>query len=235
MLAVPAARTNIAVLAYKARRARGVNIVAAHGYSSSKHSLDFLCGFLASHGYDVYSLDFPGHKLGASGGRLDSADDLLDTMCAVVNYASRQNTAPVYVMGHSMGAMTALRVAAAEPQIAGVIAIATGYGRPSALTALAGKASTDFRSSYVEGLTLQELVADSDTVLDAALTQLAGRPKLFIAAQRDMMVNTASVRELFDRAPEPKSFEIIESDHTYAAEHSRSAVLQWLNNLHPRE
>ncbi len=64
--------TSIAVLEYEPRRARGVTIVAGHGYSSSKQNLDGLCAFLASHGFGVYSLDFPGHKLGASGGRLDS-------------------------------------------------------------------------------------------------------------------------------------------------------------------
>ncbi|MDP9017909.1 MAG: lysophospholipase [Candidatus Eremiobacteraeota bacterium] len=222
------------MLAYQARRPRGVSLVAGHGYSSSKHNLDFLCGFLASHGFDVFSLDFPGHKLGASGGSLDASTDLVEAMQAVAQFARTQQDAPVYAMGHSMGAMTALRVAATDSLIAGVIAIATGYGRPSALTALAGKASTDFRSSYVDGLSLPELLEDSDRSLDAALPALAGRPKLFIAAQADMMVNLASVRELYDRAPEPKSLEIIQSDHTYAAENSRSAVLQWLNALHPR-
>ena len=64
-------------MAYEARRPRGVTIVAGHGYSSSKQNLDSLCAFLASHGFAVYSLDFPGHKLGASGGRLRSLDDLL--------------------------------------------------------------------------------------------------------------------------------------------------------------
>jgi hypothetical protein len=46
------------------------------------------------------------------------------------------------------------------------------------------------------------------------------------------MVSPRSVRELFDRAPEPKTLETIESDHTYAAEHSRAAVLQWLDARH---
>lgn len=226
-------RTSIAVLAYEARRPRGVTVVAGHGYSSSKHNLDFLCGFLASHGFAVYSLDFPGHKLGASGGMLGGIDDLIDAMLAVASHALA-NAQPVYSMGHSMGALTALLAAAQDPLLSGVISIATGYGRPSALEAMSGKVKTDFRSGYVDGLTLQELVAGSDARLAEALPKLAGRPQLYIAATRDAMVAPASVEELFRRAPEPKTYRTIESDHTYAADNARSDVLQWLNERHPR-
>ena len=220
---------------YEPRRPRGVTLIAGHGYSSSKHNLDFLCGFLASHGYGVYSLDFPGHKLGASGGRLRSDADLLDAMSSVARHAREHTNDTMYTMGHSMGAMTALRTAAGDPRIAGAIAIATGYGRPSALAALAGNTKSDFRSSYVVGLSLPELVMPIDSALDEALPKLAGRPVLVVAAQRDMMVSMSSVRDLYDRLSEPKTFETIDSDHTTAADNARSAVLQWLNGLHPRE
>ncbi|MFN2527949.1 MAG: alpha/beta hydrolase [Candidatus Baltobacteraceae bacterium] len=211
-----------------------MTIVAGHGYSSSKQNLDFLCGFLAGHGFDLYSLDFPGHKLGASGGRLTSDAQLVEAMGAVVEHAREHTNDTIYTMGHSMGAMTALRTAAADRKVRGTIAIATGYGRPSALAALAGMSKNDFRSSYVDGLALPDLVANADAALDAALPLLAGRPALYIAAERDMMVNQKSVRDLFDRAPEPKTFATIQSDHTTAADNARSEVLAWLSVLHPR-
>ena len=44
----------------------------------------------------------------------------------------------------------------------------------------------------------------------------------------------ASARELYDRAPEPKTFVTIDSDHTNAGERSRAAVLAWLGERHPR-
>src|SRR5260370_1705552 len=74
------ARTDIAVLSYEPRRPRNAGIVAGHGYSSSKHNLDPLCYFLASHGYAIFSLDFPGHKLGATGGVMHGVAALLDSM-----------------------------------------------------------------------------------------------------------------------------------------------------------
>ena len=234
LLRVRGARNEVAVLRYEPRRPRDVWIVAGHGYSSSKQNLDFLCYFLASHGYGVMSLDFPGHKLGASGGRLDGVDDLIDAMGSVVANMRETHAGPLYAMGHSMGAMTALFTAARDPQIAGMIAITTGFGRPSALDALREKGVTDFRAAYVDGLALPELVRGVDEMFETALPQLAGRPQLYIAADRDAMVSRASVEGLYDRAHEPKTFVTIASDHTTAAENARSEVLQWLNTLHPR-
>jgi pimeloyl-ACP methyl ester carboxylesterase len=224
----------VAVLEYEGRRPRDVWIVAGHGYSSSKHNLDFLCGFLCSHGFRVFSLDFPGHKLGASGGELRGIGDLLDAMQRVVAQVRERGGTAIYTMGHSMGAMTALFTAAADPQILGVIAIATGFGRPNALTSLQAAGVTDFRSSYVTGLPLPELMEGADERFAAALPALAGRPQLYVAATRDAMVNARSVEDLYRRAPDPKTFVTVESDHTYAAEHARAQVLQWLNERHPR-
>ena len=236
LLRVPASNNqSVAVLRYAARRPRNMSIVCGHGYSSSKHNLDFLCSFLASHGFDVYNFDFPGHKLGASGGVLRGFDDCIDAMHAVTTFAlDRDMPAALYTIGHSMGAMTALFTAAHEPRVAGTVAIATGYGRPTALDTLRAAGATDFRSSYVDGVDLQSLVEGVDRRFEDALPALAGRPLLFVAAKHDAMVNAASVRALYDRASEPKRIVTIESDHTYAGEHARGEVLQWLNELHPR-
>jgi pimeloyl-ACP methyl ester carboxylesterase len=226
-------RNRVTVLSYEPRRPRGVSLVAGHGYSSSKHNLDFLCGFLASHGFGVYSIDFPGHKLGSSGGALRGVDDCIDAMSAAVRFA-RERGEGVYAMGHSMGGMSAIFAAALDSSILGTIAIATGYGRPTSIAALRAAGATDFRSSYVVGVTLPELVEGVDERYATMLPRLAGRPSLYVAASRDAMVSETSVRELYQRAPEPKTFVSIDSDHTYAGERARTAVLEWLNRLHPR-
>lgn len=234
---IDTASHRIAYLSYAPRRARGIGIVVGHGYSSSKQNLDLLCNFLASHGFAVFSLDFPGHKLGSSNGRLRGLDDLIDAMSAVVERAQIElgEEAPVYTLGHSMGAMTALLTAAADDSIAGVVAIATGIGRIAALETLASAGATDLRSAYVEGLSLLQVAAQVERHLVPALPSLAGRPQLYVAADRDMMVSRASVQSLFDAAPQPKSMDVVSSDHTYAGENSRSAVLAWLNALHPKD
>ncbi|MBV9027857.1 MAG: alpha/beta fold hydrolase [Candidatus Eremiobacteraeota bacterium] len=233
LFGLEAERSSIAVLWYRARRERGITLIAGHGYSSSKHNLDFLCSFLAGHGYGVYSFDFPGHKLGASGGELRSVDDCVDAMRRVVAFSRERGDESAYTIGHSMGAMTALFTAALDPALLGSIAIATGYGKPTAVEALAAVGPADFRSSYVVGAALPDLVADVERVYDELLPRLAGRPVLYVAASRDAMVSPRSVRALYERAPGPKWFSTIESDHTYAAEHAKATVLEWLNERHP--
>jgi pimeloyl-ACP methyl ester carboxylesterase len=225
----------LAVLYYEPRRARQACIVAGHGYSSSKQNLDLLCSFLASHGFAVYSLDFPGHKLGCSGGALRSVDDCIAAMQRTIGFARERSERAVYAMGHSMGGMTAIFTAALDDEILGTIAIATGYGRPTSLEALRKVGVTDFRSSYVVGVTLPELVAGVAARYDELLPRLTGRPALYVAASRDAMVSPRSVRELYDRAPDPKTLATIDSDHTYAAEHARGTVLEWLDALHPAQ
>jgi pimeloyl-ACP methyl ester carboxylesterase len=234
LLRVPAGPNQIAVLAYEARRARSVTIVAGHGYSSSKQNLDVLCSFLASHGYAVLSLDFPGHKLGSSGGRLRSAGDLVDAMSAVVRFARSCGATTIYTLGHSMGAVTALCTAGADATITGAVSIATGWGRPSALDALGARGVVDLRSSYVDGLALPEIALEWAPLLEDALPRLAGREVLYCAAERDGMVARSSVEALVERAPEPKTFATVASDHTTAAENARGTVLAWLNARHPR-
>jgi pimeloyl-ACP methyl ester carboxylesterase len=229
---LPAERNPLAVLAYEPRSARGVSLVAGHGYSSSKQNLDFLCSFLASHGFGVYSLDFPGHKLGASGGELRGVDDCIEAMARVVAFARERGDDATYTLGHSMGGMTAIFTAALDAGILGTVAIATGFGRPTSLEALQKVGATDFRASYVVGVTLPELVANVDARYAQLLPRLAGRPALYVAAERDGMVSPRSVRELFERAPDPKTFASIDSDHTYAAENAKATVLGWLRERH---
>ncbi len=225
---------SIAALAYEPRRSRELAIVVGHGYSSSKHNLDPLCAFLAAHGFAIYSLDFPGHRLGASGGRLRDAEDTVAAMAAVVALARSHGYARVLTLGHSMGAMAALFTAAEDRTLLGAVAIATGYGRPTALSALQRAGATDFRSGYVDGVTLPELVDGIDRRLDRRLPMLLGRQALYVAASADAMVSPASVRDLYERAPEAKHFVTIESDHTDAGPRARAEVLAWLDERFPR-
>ena len=60
---------------------------------------------------------------------------------------ARAATRRAYAMGHSMGAMTALLYRGARPDDSRRVAIATGYGRPTALTSTDEPAgTTDFRA-----------------------------------------------------------------------------------------
>ena len=114
----------------------------------------------------------------ARAGELRGVDDCVDAMARRRSH-SRANAAtmPAYTMGHSMGAMTALFTAALEIRtFSAAIAIATGYGRPTSLEALRKVGATDFRSSYVVGVSLPDLVAGRGRRYAQLPRRLAGAP-----------------------------------------------------------
>jgi hypothetical protein len=47
----------------------------------------------------------------------------------------------------------------------------------------------------------------------------------------DALVAPSAVRQLFDAAAEPKTYELIEATHTDAAERSRFVVVRWLRAM----
>jgi len=219
----------IATLFYEPSKPNGPTIVLGHGYSSSKQNLDFLAGFVAQHGFRVVTFDFPGHKLGASEGRLESFDTCMDTMRVVVDRVIERFGGEVYVGGHSLGAATALRICGGDPRLAGCISIATGRDIAANLESIKARGPLAYRGAYVDGIGLPDLLAQlSVESLDAALDGIAGRPLLVVAAAHDLIAPRSQVEALYERASDPKRFVVIESDHTFAASNSKAAVLGWL-------
>ncbi|HVA38795.1 MAG TPA: alpha/beta fold hydrolase [Candidatus Dormibacteraeota bacterium] len=224
-----AGASHVATLLYEPPAPKGVTVVLAHGYSSSKQNLDLLAAFVAQHGFRIVTFDFPGHKLGATGGRLASFDTCLETMSRVVDHVRERFEGPVYVGGHSLGAATALRVCGADPTLAGCISIATGRDIARGLEQLKARGPLAFRATYVDGISLPELLEQMTVEsLDAALDAIAGRPLLVVAAAHDLIAARSQVESLFERAADPKTLAVIESDHTFAASNSKAAVLAWL-------
>ena len=233
LLHLDAQRNPLAVLKYEPRRSRRVCVVAGHGYSSSKQNLDFLCSFLASHGLGVYSLDFPGHKLGASGGELRGVDDCIEAMFRVVAFVRERSDDAIYTLGHSMGGMTAIFTAALDANVRGTVAIATGFGRPTSLEALRRVGVTDFRSSYVVGVTLPELVAGVEARYDGALAA-AGRQARSVYRSKSRCDGQSAKRA---RAVRPRAgTEDPGNDRQrpyLRSGTSRAAVLEWFDERHP--
>ena len=203
-------------------------VVLCHGYSSSKHNVDPLAFHLAADGYAALAFDFLGHKLGASTGPLLEGADLVTNAVDAVACARRMpGIQHIVIGGHSMGAATAIGAAVADPAIEGVIAMATSTGRSRQLsddTMLSGLRN---RVAYVEGADPDSITAAMDRYTDR-VADIAPRPILFIAAQRDALVPPSAVKRLFDEAREPKTFETIDANHTDCAERSRFVVTRWL-------
>jgi pimeloyl-ACP methyl ester carboxylesterase len=203
-------------------------VVLCHGYSSAKHNMDPLAFHLAASGYAALAIDFLGHKLGASSGPLSDAADLVaNAMGAAQCARTLHGVRRVILGGHSMGAATAIGAAALLPEVAGLIVMATSADRSRQLTDDTMLSGLRNRSAYVDGVS-PEAITEAMDGFTQKIGEIAPRPVLVIAGQKDALVSPSAVQRLFEKAREPKTFELIDSNHTDCAERSRFVVTRWL-------
>jgi alpha-beta hydrolase superfamily lysophospholipase len=224
---LPSAGGTVRALLYHTRRPAAC-VVLCHGYSASKHNVDLLAYHLAIEGYIALAIDFQGHKLGASSLPLARADDLLENALDAVAFAKAQPLVGRIVLGgHSMGAATAIGAAARSFDVAGVIAMCTSLKRGDEATSAGLAGGLINRAAYVDGASPREITTAMDRCT-AQVADLAPRPLLVIAAAKDALVAPSAVRQLFDAAAEPKTYEVVDATHTDCAERARFAVVRWL-------
>ena len=203
-------------------------LVLAHGYSSSKHNLDGLAFYLATEGVRSLAFDFLGHKLGCSSLPLRHARDLCTNVLDAVAYVRNlPGVRSVVVAGHSMGAAASIGAAAESKAIDGVIAMCTALGRSKSLEGQSMLGGLRNRATYVDGPKPEELTAVMDSYT-TRVGEIAPRPLLVIAASKDAIVAPSAVRTLFDAAGEPKTFEIVDANHTDCAERAKFVIIRWL-------
>lgn len=113
-------------------------VVFLHG-ASHDHSVWILQSrYLAHHGYGVLALDLPGHGR-STGPALATIAELADWALATVAAARAHGarpapaSAPVYLVGHSMGSLIALEASArpgADLPLAGLVLVGTAVPMP---------------------------------------------------------------------------------------------------------
>ena len=203
-------------------------IVLCHGYSASKANVDPLAYHLAAEGFIAIAFDFQGHKLGSSSLPLAKASDLLQNALDIVAYAKAMpDVRRIVIGGHSMGAATAIGVGLRSPLVSGVIALCTAMDRAHHMAGEGLLSGLSNRASYVDGPSHQEITAFTDS-FTGRIADVAPKPLLIVAGSNDAIVAPSATRLLYESAGEPKTFELIESNHTDAAERSRFVVTRWL-------
>jgi fermentation-respiration switch protein FrsA (DUF1100 family) len=111
--------------------------------------------------------------------------------------------------------------------IEAVIAMATSLDRGRVLTDAGMLSGLQNRAAYVEGASPDEIAIAMDEYT-SHVAEIAPRPLLVIAGSKDGLVSPSAVRRLFDAGLEPKTFELIDANHTDCAERSRFVVSRWL-------
>lgn len=203
--------------------------VLAHGFTASKATMDLLAAYLAGRGYGCVTFDCRGHKLGASTGELRSIGQAVEDLRAVVSAArERFGRRDCVLIGHSMGALLSLAVTADDPDVKGLVAIATGARPSKGFTSAAGRAMLEQRSAYIEGAESMTLLREMDA-LSENVERLGDRPSLFVAARNDLLVRPDTLRSLSLLAGPHAQFVEVEAQHLDAPDRSRGVVANWLD------
>lgn len=89
------------------------SIIIVHGLEEHSGRYDPFARFLTSKGFTVYSSDLPGHGVSSSPyGHIDSFNEFFETVETLMNIANIEfPDLPLYLFGHSMGALVSIRVA----------------------------------------------------------------------------------------------------------------------------
>ena len=87
----------------------------------------------------------------------------------------------------------------------------------------------DLMLPEIDGFELCQLIRERSPVrFTERIAEIAPRPLLVIAASKDAIVAPSAVHQLFETAGEPKTYELIEANHTDCAERAKFVALRWL-------
>jgi pimeloyl-ACP methyl ester carboxylesterase len=210
---------------------RRIGLVLAHGFTASKESLDLLASYLCNRGFPCLTFDFRGHKLGGSTGELHSPEDAVSDMEAALEFAMQRFSCEKYVLiGHSMGALVSVALAAKRSDVAGVAVIAVGPEPSRGFSGKLGQALLEQRNDYVAGLDTPTLLRRFDTLVHH-VEELRARPLLFVAARGDVLMKPERVRSLAGRAGPGATYVEIDGTHLDAPDRARGVVANWLDHL----
>ncbi|MCS6776478.1 MAG: alpha/beta fold hydrolase [Chloroherpetonaceae bacterium] len=232
VLRIPVRSLSLAGLRYVPEGTpRRTMLLYAHGFTSSKHSMDGLASYLAMHGYPGVTFDFVGHKLGATGGQMrhitDAAENLQDALHWI---RAEEQARAIVLIGHSLGGASALQVAAWErgaPDLQAVIVLCMGQDPARGFQSPIGRKMLQMRQDYVQGTPVPQLLEELRSMLRSAC-EVGTLPVLFIAAQQDVLVTPERVFELAEQVGPHAEVQVIEAQHVDAPDRARGVILNWL-------
>jgi len=121
----------------------GVPVVLLHGAGMDRTVWQFQARALASHGYDVYAVDLPGH--GASAGPPPA--DIEGYADWLVGFIDAAGIDRAVLVGHSMGSLIALDVAARHPdRVLALVLLGVAAEMPVHPDLLAAASADDHRA-----------------------------------------------------------------------------------------
>jgi esterase/lipase len=209
-------------------------VVLGHGYGGSKQDMSSLGQALCGAGYHVFIPDIRGHRLGGTGGYLNSLDDVSEDLETSVGFTKNKTRAERLVLcGHSMSGAAGAKTAALHEDVDALILLGNGLrpiGQdlpPEAIKLI------QVRSKYVDGIEGIEIRHQVQFMMREYMGRVSPKPVLIVAGSSDNINNEQRCRDLLDMTDGPKSLMLVDSDHFRLPLCSSEPVLQWLKGLHP--
>jgi alpha-beta hydrolase superfamily lysophospholipase len=188
-------------------------VVLVHGFSASADdpSVCALAETLHGDGLDVVCYDARGH--GTSEGHSTLGDLERHDVAAAVD-AARYRSDRVVLVGASMGAIAALRYAAASDGLAGVVSVScpAQWRLPRNLRGVAAAGLTRTRVGRAVAsrwMRIQIAPRWTNPEPPVALVPEVRAPIAFVHGAADRFVPSSAAQELFDLAREPRRMQIV--------------------------
>lgn len=186
--------------------------VVCHGLMDSKAGMMDFIQTLHGGGYNVLALDFRGHG-DSAGWTITYGLREQDDIRTGIDYIRRefpQATANIVGVGWSMGAVSLIMAAAADPRIK-ALHIDAPYAGTAAMARKIGQSlPAPLRTwSYYAGLSIASLECGRDLfsfTTTAAVGRIAPRPILIVHGRRDQVVPFEQGMQVFLAAGAPKQF-----------------------------
>lgn len=193
-------------------------VVLLHGLQANRDSMLPRAAVLARHGFAALVLELRGH--GASGGDYTTLGDReVDDVSAALTYLTTRpdvDAGRVAMLGHSLGAIIALRTAAARPGIRAVIAesafVSVAAVAPAVIRALSGRAPVPSAGAVLWTMDKLTSSAPSGVRADDA-TRALRRPVLFVHGALDELAPLGGARQLAGLAATAELFVIEAAGH----------------------
>lgn len=209
-----------------AKKDRGVTVLMGHGFSVSKHHLDGLASYLCYFGYEVINVDFPGHKMGASRGKLEHPMQLVETLKLARQCTEREK---VILLGHSMGGAAAVRAAAEFPDAQGLIVLGMGADPAARFNDKIVTSTLEWGSHYVEALEGKQFLRQIKDELLPHMERVTV-PSLLIGGTEDFVIPVTEVKKLAEMAKSQTTVKVLKTSHADLPDEGKKEIRQWLEH-----
>jgi alpha-beta hydrolase superfamily lysophospholipase len=188
-------------------------VVIVHGFSASASCphVESLADALYADEFDVITYDARGH--GSSEGESTLGDAEQHDVAAAVHLA-RERSERVVLVGASMGAIAALRYAATDPELAGVVAVScpAAWRLPRNARGILAAAMT--RTGLGRRLTsrligVRVAARWTNPLPPIALVTNLHTPVTYVHGSDDPFIAARDADELFDATPEPRQLVLV--------------------------